>query len=46
LWDSEDPPSEESVKAHIKTLRQKLKLAGASEDLVETVRGIGYRLKQ
>ncbi|MBW4621179.1 MAG: response regulator transcription factor [Cyanosarcina radialis HA8281-LM2] len=46
LWDSEDPPSEESVKAHIKTLRQKLKLAGASEDLVETVRGIGYRLKE
>ena len=46
LWDLEDPPSEESVKAHIKTLRQKLKGAGAPADLIETVRGIGYRLKQ
>ncbi|MDJ0706431.1 MAG: response regulator transcription factor [Leptolyngbyaceae cyanobacterium MO_188.B28] len=46
LWDLEDPPSEESVKAHIKTLRQKLKAAGAPSDLIETVRGIGYRLKQ
>ena len=46
LWDLEDPPSEESVKAHIKTLRQKLKTAGAPANLIETVRGIGYRLKQ
>ncbi len=45
LW-SEDPPGEETVKAHIKALRQKLKGAGAPADLVETIRGVGYRLKR
>jgi DNA-binding response OmpR family regulator len=45
LWGTEEPPSEEAVKAHIKYLRQKLRIAGASDDLIETIRGIGYRLK-
>lgn len=45
IWASEEPPSEEAVKAHIKYLRQKLKMAGAPQDLIETIRGVGYRLK-
>ncbi|WP_013324598.1 response regulator transcription factor [Gloeothece verrucosa] len=46
LWSFEDPPSEEAVKVHIKELRKKLKAVGASPDLIETVYGLGYRLKQ
>lgn len=45
LWSYEEAPGEEAVRTHIKGLRQKLKAAGASSDLVETVYGIGYRLK-
>jgi DNA-binding response OmpR family regulator len=41
----EDPPSEEMVRSHTYGLRQKLKDAGAPEDLIETVHGVGYRLK-
>ncbi|MEM8642722.1 MAG: response regulator transcription factor [Cyanobacteria bacterium P01_G01_bin.54] len=44
-WASEDTPDEETVKSHIKTLRSKLRKAGAQE-LIETVRGVGYRLRQ
>jgi DNA-binding response OmpR family regulator len=46
LWSFEEPPEEDSVKALVKRLRQKLKLAGASSNLIETVYGLGYRLKQ
>jgi DNA-binding response OmpR family regulator len=45
IWSTEETPSEEAVKAHIKYLRQKLKMAGAPEDFIETIRGVGYRLK-
>ncbi len=45
LWAKEEPPSEEAVKAHIKYLRQKLRTVGTPDDLIETVRGLGYRLK-
>lgn len=45
LWSYEEPPSENTVRAHIKSLRQKLKKAGAETDLIETVYGLGYRLK-
>lgn len=45
LWSFEEPPSENTVRAHIKSLRQKLKKAGAATDLLETVYGLGYRLK-
>ena len=43
IWTFEDPPLEESVKAHIKGLRKKLKKAGVV-DWIENVYGIGYRL--
>ncbi|MGF2033831.1 MAG: response regulator [Nostoc sp. CmiVER01] len=46
LWSYEDTPQEEAVRTHIKGLRHKLKTVGAPNDLVETVYGIGYRLKQ
>ncbi|SKB13962.1 Multi-component transcriptional regulator, winged helix family [Planktothrix sp. PCC 11201] len=46
LWTFEDPPTENTVRAHIKGLRNKLKNVGAPSDLIETVYGIGYRLKQ
>jgi len=46
LWTLDESPTEEAVKFHIKTLRQKLRNAGAPEDLIETVHGLGYRLKQ
>ncbi len=45
LWSLEDPPEEDTVKAHIKSLRQKLKAVGAPNDLIETVHSVGYRLK-
>ncbi|NET57111.1 MAG: response regulator [Symploca sp. SIO2E6] len=45
LWSFEELPGEETVTAHIKGLRRKLKTAGLSEDPIETVYGIGYRLK-
>ncbi|MGF1602872.1 MAG: response regulator [Thermosynechococcaceae cyanobacterium] len=45
LWAYEDVPGEDAVRTHIKGLRQKLKAAGAPADLIETVYGIGYRLK-
>lgn len=45
LWSFEEPPSENTVRAHVKSLRQKLKKAGAAADLIETVYGLGYRLK-
>lgn len=44
LWSVEDSPGEDAVKAHIKTLRYKLKNVGAPKDWIETVRGVGYRL--
>jgi len=45
LWSLEEPPTEETVRTHIKGLRHKLKAAGAPADLIETVHGLGYRLK-
>lgn len=45
LWTYEDTPGEEAVRTHIKGLRQKIKAAGAPSNLVETVYGVGYRLR-
>jgi len=46
LWTIDDSPTEEAVKFHIKILRQKLRAVGAPEDFIETVHGLGYRMKQ
>ncbi|MBK1987738.1 response regulator [Sphaerospermopsis aphanizomenoides BCCUSP55] len=45
LWSYEDTPGEEAVRTHIKGLRMKLRSVGANNDFIETVYGIGYRLK-
>jgi DNA-binding response OmpR family regulator len=45
LWSYDGTPGEEAIRTHIKGLRQKLKQAGAAPDVIETVYGIGYRLK-
>ncbi|MBF2063123.1 MAG: response regulator [Calothrix sp. C42_A2020_038] len=45
LWSFEEPPSDDTVRSHIKGLRQKLKAAGVDDEPIETVYGIGYRLK-
>ncbi|MEM9804519.1 MAG: response regulator [Cyanobacteria bacterium P01_D01_bin.56] len=44
IWSSDDFPSEATVRSHIRGLRQKLKAAGISANVIETVRGLGYRL--
>lgn len=46
LWSSENSPEEETVKAHIKSLRHKLRASAAPENFIETVHGLGYRLMQ
>lgn len=46
VWDTADQPEAEAIKVHIKGIRQKLRAVGAPPDLIETVHGVGYRLKQ
>jgi len=44
LWDFDRDSGEGTIKTHITNLRSKLKAAGSSENLIQTVYGIGYRL--
>jgi PAS domain S-box-containing protein len=44
VWTSLDMPGEETVRLHIKDLRQKLTALGAPKDLIKTQRQKGYRL--
>ncbi|MGQ9838874.1 MAG: response regulator [Cyanobacteriota bacterium] len=44
LWTYENLPGTDTVRAHIKGLRHKLKSV-AAPDVIETVYGLGYRLK-
>jgi two-component system phosphate regulon response regulator PhoB len=37
---------ERTIDVHVKTLRRKLTDAGGSPDLIETVRGVGYRFRE
>ena len=45
LWEFDSSPNENVVTNHIKELRQKLKTAGMAIDPIETIYGLGYRLK-
>jgi DNA-binding response OmpR family regulator len=45
LWALENTPTENAVRAQIKGLRKRLKDVGV-EDWLETVYGLGYRLKE
>ncbi len=42
LWDLDKLSGEETVRTHITNIRRKLKAAGGSEDLIQTVYGVGY----
>lgn len=45
LWPADDSPAAETVNSHMRGLRHKLKALGAPDDFIETVHGLGYRLK-
>lgn len=45
LWELDEPPTESAISSHIKALRQKLKAAGATRNLIETIYGFGYRFR-
>ncbi|WP_017324440.1 response regulator [Synechococcus sp. PCC 7336] len=45
LWPSESCPADATVRSHLRGLRRKLRESGAPSDTIETVNGIGYRLK-
>lgn len=44
LWSFEEAPGEETVRVHVRGLRQKLKKAKVPSQIIETVYGLGYRL--
>jgi DNA-binding response OmpR family regulator/HPt (histidine-containing phosphotransfer) domain-containing protein len=46
LWTIDDCPTEHAVTNLIKDLRRRLKAAGMTEEFIETVYGLGYRLKK
>ncbi len=45
VWNVDEFPGERAVTTQIKGLRQKFKKAGMAAELIETVYGLGYRLK-
>jgi diguanylate cyclase (GGDEF)-like protein len=46
IWSWEEFPSENAVRTQIKGLRSKLKEAGINPNIIETIYGLGYRLKE
>jgi DNA-binding response OmpR family regulator len=46
VWSMDNSPVEETVTSHMRGLRNKLKALGVPEDFIETVHGLGYRLKR
>ena len=44
-WDSDADSADRTVDTHIKTLRTKLRAAGADHDPIRTHRGLGYALE-
>ncbi|MEB3190812.1 MAG: response regulator [Snowella sp.] len=45
LWGLGDAPTDRAINTYIKDLRKKLKAAGLTEEMIETIYGMGYRLK-
>jgi DNA-binding response OmpR family regulator len=45
LWELDETPTESAISSHIKAIRQKLRAAGATQDLIETMYRFGYRLQ-
>jgi diguanylate cyclase (GGDEF)-like protein len=46
LWTADNCPSKAAVTNLIKDLRHQLTVAGLPQDIIQTVYGLGYRLKQ
>ncbi len=44
-WDSDADSADRTVDTHVKTLRAKLRAAGAESDPIRTHRGLGYALE-
>ncbi|MGJ3249438.1 MAG: response regulator transcription factor [Elainellaceae cyanobacterium] len=45
LWELDRASGENTIKTHLTNLRKKLRAAGCKERLIETVYGVGYRLR-
>ena len=45
IWDAASDSADRTVDTHIKTLRGKLRSAGANEQMIRTHRGLGYALE-
>lgn len=45
LWNLAQCPCHSTLRSHIKTLRKQLKKCSESDDIIQTVHGLGYRLK-
>lgn len=45
IWEFDQISGEETIKTHLSNLRRKIKAVGSYEDLIETVYGMGYRLR-
>lgn len=46
LWGFDDAPTDRAIVTHIKDIRKKLKAGGLTAEMIETVYGMGYRLKR
>jgi two-component system catabolic regulation response regulator CreB len=44
-WDADADSGDRTVDTHVKTLRAKLRAAGAAHDPIRTHRGLGYSLE-
>lgn len=45
LWSFDKIPTEGSIRSHIKAVRKAFRKVGATENIIENVHGVGYRLK-
>ncbi len=45
IWELDQLSGEETIKTHILNLRRKFEAVGCLEDVIETVYGLGYRLR-
>ena len=46
VWSFDDIPLEGTIKVHIRSIRKKLTAVGCNNRIIETVYGLGYRLKE
>jgi two-component system OmpR family response regulator len=46
VWGADVVVGDRTVDVHVKALRRKLEEAGADSRVLETVRGVGYRLRE